>query len=292
MISFSSSSSISRYISLANILSNIRSFSTLNSYLFASELSQQVIARQKQSKSNKEQIAKRKQQRFIRRRLRARLSPSLSPFYMKIPQALRFLRAAEVGRSPTEGTISVNCDIVMDKSSIPLNSSVKLPHPLKEINIMIFTTKPDQIKLCENLSNIKYIGGLDLIEKIKNNQIDISNIHKSFATSEMATPLTKNLAKILGPKGLLPSVKKNTINDDLSTFLDSSLSSVPFKQKGLSVSVAVGRSNFSDAQVYENVLAFSKAVRDAITQQKAKRPSILAQATISTPRGPGIVIDF
>lgn len=60
--------------------------------------------------------------------------------------------------------------------------------------------------------NLKIIvGGEDLVESVAENRV--SGFDKVLASPEMVGPMSRRLARSLGPKGLMPNVKRGTVAD-------------------------------------------------------------------------------
>lgn len=243
------------------------------------------------SKLTKDQIRKREIRRMAQRKAAAKRSPSDHPLYMPITKALRFLRAAEVGQPHSQQTISLTTLIIAERGVPALSGSISFPRPLKDTKIAVFSEDEEQLKIAREQFNCHLVGGSSIIEKIKKGEIAV-DFDKAFATPDIAPTLTSQLARILGPRGVLPTVKKGTVAADISPLVKESLGSMPFRQLGNCISVAVGKCGFTDKQVLENIIATQEAYREALVNQKSKKSSLLSKTILSSTHGPGIVIDF
>lgn len=249
----------------------------------------QRSAEQKQRQQDREQNKKVEHRKLLHRRTKARVPAAKSPFYLDTELALRYLRAAEVGRSPSEAVITVTSVIVADRGAPKLAGSIDFPKSLKEPKTLFFTTDEAQIEVAKKIGNIT-VGGEELIAQIKEGTLELE-FDRAFATSDMTGKLSQ-VARQLGPKGLMPNAKRGTVIEDIESSLKLVSGSIPFRQKGDCLSVAVGRVNFTDKEIIENIGAASLAFKDAITSQKSKKASILGQTTLTSTHGPGIVIAF
>lgn len=81
----------------------------------------------------------------------------------------------------------------------------------------------------------------------------------AFATPDIVPQLASQLGRILGPRGLLPTAKKGTVSDELEPIIKENMSSVPFRQRGNSISLGVAKTHFTDKEVFQNLLAAQKA---------------------------------
>lgn len=228
-------------------------------------------------------------QKMAERRLEARKLPSTNPLYMDIPTAMRYLRAVEVGRAPLETTLTLQMKIVNEQGAKPVAGSVTLPRPIQEARILVFAeTEERQEQLLA--AGAKVAGGLDLVEKIAKNEIAL-NFNQCFATPEMSRHLAP-IARILGPKGLMPNVKRGTVTKDIELKMLESLGSLSFRQRTQILSLPVGRCHFTDEEIIKNIMAISNEVKLSAVKVSSKKPALVGQTVLSSPRGPGIVIDF
>ncbi|SCW04247.1 LAFE_0H09318g1_1 [Lachancea fermentati] len=243
------------------------------------------------SKLTKDQAKKREIRRLAQRKSAARRPASDHRLYMPVTKALRFLRAAEVGQPRSQQTLSITTILVSERGTPPLSGNVSFPKPLKDIKIAVFTTDEKQAQIAREEYHCHLVGGPELVEKIKQGEIAL-DFDKSLATPEMANSLSSQLGRILGPRGLLPSAKKGTVSENLGELIRDSMGTLPYRQRGNCVSIAVGKCSFSDQQILENIIAAQRSMKEALASQKTKKPSLLSQTTLTSTHGPGIVIDF
>ncbi|SCV00275.1 LAME_0G08658g1_1 [Lachancea meyersii CBS 8951] len=279
---------LSRLGSKANVLVSRNQARFLHAF---PRLSAEETANATVSKLSKDQLKKREIRRLAQRKAAARRPASDHPLYMSVNKALRFLRAAEVGQPHSQQTLSVTTAVISERGAPPLSGNLSFPNALKEVKVAVFTNDEQQVKLARDKYNCHVVGGAELVEQIKTGEVAI-DFDKSFATPDIAPMLASQLGRILGPRGLLPAAKKGTVSDNLDSLLEGSMASLPFRQRGNSVSIAVGKCSFTDKQMLENLVAAQRGVKAALANQKTKKPSLLGQTILTSTHGPGIVIDF
>ncbi|CCD27025.1 mitochondrial 54S ribosomal protein uL1m NDAI_0J01330 [Naumovozyma dairenensis CBS 421] len=243
------------------------------------------------TKLSKEQLKKREIRRLSQRKQQARQPANSHPLYMEVVDALRFIRAAEVGRPEGQQTITLTTLIVSEKGTSLLNGNMKLFRPLKELKIAVFSTDKELLEEVKSQFNCQLVGGNETVEGIKDGTIR-ANFDVAFATPEIVPFINSQLGKQLGRRGILPNTKKGTVSDDLVTLMNAKMGNIPFKQTGNNISIPIGKCYFSDKDILLNIIAARDAFKEALANQKAKRPSILSKTTLSSTHGPGIVIDF
>lgn len=240
-------------------------------------------------KLTRDQSKKNAQRALARRKLVAKRPPNKDPLYADISTAMRYIKAAEVGRPEKAATITITTNVVAEKGAAPLKGDISFPKPLKEVRILIFTDDPDQAQIAKDMG-AALVGGLELIQQIKEGKVAL-DFNKAFATPDVQGQLGQ-VARILGPKGLMPNAKKGTISSDIAGLLKSNADTMPFKQKSNLLSIAVGKTSFTDAELLKNIIAATGAVRESLERLNTKKVPILGRTTISSTNGPAFVIDI
>lgn len=124
-----------------------------------------------------------------------------NPNALDLHEAIRILKAVEVGRPQHQIEMHVQCKI--EKSTPPIRGSISLPRGVKqEAAILVFAEgkKAEEARS----AGAAYVGGQELIEQVKNGDIKFD---KCLATPDML-PAVAKIARVLGPKGLMPTLKK------------------------------------------------------------------------------------
>ncbi len=135
-------------------------------------------------------------------------------------------------------------------------------------------------------SGADIVGGDDLIEKIGKGEIDFDT---AVSTPTMMKSLAK-IARILGPKGLMPSPKAVTVSDDIAKAISElKKGKIEFRtDKSGIIHTVVGKASFSEANLIENTTALLKAVYD--NKPNAIKANYIKSITLVSTMGPGIQI--
>ena len=135
------------------------------------------------------------------------------------------------------------------KNEINIRTAVNLPSGTgKKIKIAVVAEESKQ-KDAKN-SGADLVGGDDLIDKIKNGEL---NFEKLISTTSMMIKLSK-LGKILGPKGLMPNPKLGTVTDDISEAVkNAKAGQIELKNdKDGNIGLSFGKKSFSDESLIKN----------------------------------------
>ena len=253
----------------------------------SSKATSKQIAAQRERNLAQQQIKRREQKKMSRLRLEAKTCLN-TPLHLDTLTALRYLRAAEVGQPGDTTTITMNVRVVAERGVQPLFGSIKFPKSLdSDQRIAVFTLNPELAEEAK-AAGAAVVGGEELIDEVRNGNI---NFNKALATPDILSKLS-SVARVLGPKGLMPSPRRGTVSNNIVDLVSRSVGVVDFRQGGVPfVSVPVAKVSFTDAEIVKNLIAAIDEVRAAANRAVSKKPVVLGQTTISSTRGPGIVID-
>ncbi|KAI8147963.1 ribosomal protein L1-like protein [Fennellomyces sp. T-0311] len=205
-----------------------------------------------------------------------------NPDALDIQEAVRVLKAFEVGHPSHQIEAHVQCKI--EKSTPLIRGSVVLPRSIKqEATVLVFATG----KQAEDAkaAGAHFVGGQELIEKVQNGELKFD---KCISTPQMFPAVTK-IARVLGPKGLMPTVKKGTVTDDVATVVRTSKGSFDFKgDKHGVLHTGIGKVSFEGADIEANLKVILEELRTFGKTNNLK--AIIQNVVLSSTRGPGIVI--
>lgn len=245
------------------------------------------MAAQRERALAQQQLKRREQKKMARLRLEAKKSLD-TPLHLDTLTALRYLRAAEVGQPSITTTLTLNVGVISDRGVQPLSGSIKFPKGLDaDQRIAVFTLNPELAEKAR-AAGAAVVGGEELIDEVKAGTI---NFNKALATPDILSKLNV-IARVLGPKGLMPSARRGTVSNDIVDLVSSSVGVVDFRQGSVPfVSIPVAKASFTDAEVIKNLIAAIDAVRASANRAISKKPVVLGQTTLSSTRGPGIVVE-
>jgi large subunit ribosomal protein L1 len=129
------------------------------------------------------------------------------------------------------------------------------------------------------------VGGEELIEKFSK-KIDFDVL---VATPEMMPKLAK-VAKILGPKGLMPNPKTETVTTKIKETVEAlKKGKAAFKNDDTSnIHQSVGKLSFEDNKLVENIKAFIEAIEK--NKPVAFKGKLIGNITVCSTMGKGIRI--
>ena len=175
-----------------------------------------------------------------------------------IEEAVDVISKFENPRFDETVEISVSLGVDPKQSSNAVRGTVNLPHGSgKDVKVLVFTESPEEATAL----GADYAGLGDLIKKIKDGWLDFDVALST--TSAMKE--VRSVARVLGPRGLMPTPKAGTVTDDLTSAIKEVKSGrVEFKMdKTGAMSVLVGKRSFEPAKLAENTEAALLAVQNS-----------------------------
>ena len=152
----------------------------------------------------------------------------------------------------------------------------------KKVRVLVFTDDPAKALA----AGADFAGLTDMMAKVTEGWLDFD---VAIATTE-AMKSVRSLARILGPKGLMPNPKSGTVTDDIAAGIKAvKAGRVEFKvDKTANIGVGVGKRSFTVEQILEN----ATSVLDAIGKAKpaAFKGHYIKTVTISSSMSPGVKI--
>lgn len=146
--------------------------------------------------------------------------------------------------------------------------------------------KEDKAKAAKD-AGADIVGAEDIIEEIKAGKI---NFDVAIATPDMMG-LIGQVARILGPKGLMPNPKLGTVTPDVgSAVKNAKAGQVEFRvEKAGVIHAGVGKLSFSAKDLESNVSALADAVIKA--KPSGAKGQYLKSMYLSSTMGPSVKID-
>jgi large subunit ribosomal protein L1 len=208
-----------------------------------------------------------------------------------INEALNLIKGGKIAKFDESVEAHIKLDIDPKKGDQQMRGTVVLPHGTGKSKIVAVITSKKAKEAKEAGADI--IGGEELIEKIKSGKI-FSGKEKFdilVATPEMM-PRLAPVAKILGPKGLMPSPKTETVTDKIKETVEMlKKGKISFKNDDTSnIHQVIGKVSFEENKLSENFRTFIEAVRKA--KPEGVKGKFIASITICSTMGPGIKVSF
>jgi large subunit ribosomal protein L1 len=195
-----------------------------------------------------------------------------------------------VQTSPTkfDGTVEVAMRLGVDprKADQMVRGTVSLPNGTgKTARVIVFAT--GEQAAAATAAGADKVGSDDLIQEITDGYLDFD---AAIATPDQMAKVGR-IARILGPRGLMPNPKTGTVTPDVAKAVnDIKGGKITFRvDKQSNLHLIIGKASFTAEQLVENYgAALDEILRAKPSSSKGK---YLKKVVFATTMGPGIPVD-
>ena len=203
-----------------------------------------------------------------------------------IEEALNELNSSASKKFIESLDISINLGIDASKSDQNVRGASNLPHGNgKTFRVAVFAEGEEATQAKD--AGADKVGMEDLADEIKSGNMNFVVVIATPDTMRVVSPL----GQILGPKGLMPNPKSETVTKDISNTVKNAKSGqIRYKsdKQGI-IHARIGQIGYTEEQLRDNLEAFLTDVK------KAKPPSAkgiyISKVTLSSTMGKGFEID-
>lgn len=181
--------------------------------------------------------------------------------------------------------IAIRLGIDVTKADQNIRGMLSLPNGTgKTVRVAVFTVNSaDDAKK----AGADVVGGEELIDKVAGGEI---NFDRVIATPDMMPKMSK-IARVLGPKGLMPNPKLGTVTNNVAEAVKiAKAGQIEYRaeKKGI-IHAGIGKMSFTTDKLVENANALIDQLKK-IKPSSTKGQYILG-ASIATTQGPGLKVD-
>ena len=201
--------------------------------------------------------------------------------------AIKILKENKYAKFNETLDVAINLGIDPNKTDQGIRGVTNLPKGTgKSIKIAVLTKSDKQTEAKEAGADL--VGENELIESIASGKIAFDLL---IASPDMM-PSVGKVAKILGPKGLMPNPKLGTVTQDIATAVKNAKSGqVQFKNdKAGIVHAGIGKMNFDDNDLLENLKFFYTSINKS--KPESVKGSFIKKVTIASTMGVGLEINL
>ena len=182
--------------------------------------------------------------------------------------------------------VAVRLGVDAKQGDQQVRCAIALPHGLgKSVRVLVFAKGPKEAEA--KTAGADFVGADDLVAKINEGWLDFDKV---IATPDMMGTVSK-VAKILGPRGLMPNPKVGTVTMNVGEAVSAEKKGkLDYRiDKAGIVHAMIGRKSMGDKKLKDNFMAFMGSIVKA--KPAASKGIYLKSVTIASTMGPGIKMD-
>lgn len=203
-----------------------------------------------------------------------------------LEDAINILKKSEV---KFDQSVEVHFNLGVDPkhSDQVVRGTVVLPHGTgRKVRVLVFC-KENNVQPAID-AGADFAGGEELAQKIVGGWLDFDAV---VATPDMM-PVIGKVAKILGPRGLMPSPKAGTVTPNVAQIVkELKAGKIQYRvDKGANVHAPVGKLSFNTDKLKENILTLVESVKKAKPQ--TSKGTYIKSLTLTATMTPSIRLDL
>ena len=202
-----------------------------------------------------------------------------------VEEAVKLVKETSTVKFDATIDVSFNLNVDPRQADQQVRGTLILPHGNgKTKRVLAITDKVEDAKA----AGADFVGGAEMIEKISGGWFDFDVI---VATPNMM-PIIGKVARVLGPKGLMPNPKTGTVNPDIARAIkEIKAGKVEYRvDKEANMHVSIARVSFDAKKIEDNLNALVDAILKA--RPSAVKGTYVKNAVIHTTMGPAIHFTF
>lgn len=203
-----------------------------------------------------------------------------------VEEAFKVVVAAAPAKFDESIDVALRLGIDPKQSDQQVRGAIALPHGLgKDVKVIVFAKGPKEAEA--KAAGADLVGADDLVAKIQGGWLDFD---KCIATPDMMATVSK-VAKILGPRGLMPNPKIGTVTMNVGEAVTAEKKGkLDFRvDKAGIVHAGIGKKSMGDTKLRENFMTLLGAIVKA--KPASSKGIYLRTISVASTMGPGVKIE-
>lgn len=204
-----------------------------------------------------------------------------------VAEAVALLKKLSARKFDETFEISMNLGVDTKHADQQVRGMVSLPGGTG-VTVRVAVIAKDEKAAEAKAAGADIVGAEDLIEQIQAGKIEFD---RCIATPDMMA-LVGRVAKVLGPKGLMPNPKLGTVTPNVKKAIeDAKAGAVEFRaEKAGIVHGRLGKVSFDDKRILDNISAFVDAILRA--KPAGAKGTYVQKISLTTSMGPGVKVSL
>lgn len=206
----------------------------------------------------------------------------------EIEEAVKIVKESAKAKFDESVELVLNVGIDPKQSDQQIRSTVTLPHGSgKKVRVAAFVDSANETAAKEAGADI--IGTEEVIDQIV--QKGTIDFDVAVAVPSMMPKLAK-AARILGPRGLMPNPKTDTVGPNIVKMIEEQKGGkISYKNDDTgNIHIMIGKVSFDETKLAENLRVVTETIKKG--RPSAVKGTFIKSASISSTMGPGVKIEI
>lgn len=176
------------------------------------------------------------------------------------------------------------------KSGPIIRNRLRLPNPVRtDMRICVICPPDSKYADTARAAGAVLVGEDDVFETILDGKIEFD---RCLCQTDSLQKLSKaGVARILGPRGMMPSAKTGTVIKDPGMYVKEMIGAAEYRERLGAIRMAIGQLTFTPEQMQNNIKFFIESVKRDIAQMSERAYKELTEVVLSTTNGPGFSLN-
>ena len=212
--------------------------------------------------------------------------------YYQLDEAIELVKKSANAKFDETVELAARLGVDLRHADQAVRGAISLPHGTGKIQARVVAFAQGDKATEAQEAGADYVGGEELAKKITGGWLEFEAV---VATPDMMRAVAP-LGRILGPKGLMPSLRAGTVTNEIGQMIKEVKGgriewspSNRMDRSGSILHVPVGKVSFAIEQLRENIIEMVDAIMKA--RPTAAKGKYLRNVSIASTMGPGIKLD-
>ncbi|CAG8049193.1 unnamed protein product [Penicillium salamii] len=204
--------------------------------------------------------------------------------------AMRYIRATEVGREPTLQKYEVHVRLRTKRDGPVIRNMLRFPHAVQTESRICVICPPNSKAAKEALAaGAVLVGEEEVFEAVKAGKIEFD---RCLAHPDSVPALNKAaLGRVLGPRGLMPSAKTGTVVEDVAARVEMLRGGTVYRERDAVIRLPIGQLGFSPEQLRDNLRVTLAQIRKDASGLADRVNKEIYEVVLSSTNGPGFSLN-
>ncbi|KAL8963204.1 MAG: hypothetical protein Q9193_000496 [Seirophora villosa] len=204
--------------------------------------------------------------------------------------AIRYIKAFEVGRPPTSPKYDLAVKLRTVKNGPTVRNRLRLPHAVDtSIRICVICPPDSEHAEAAKKAGASVVGEDTVFDAVKAGRIDFD---RCICHQDSIAKMNKaGLGRVLGPRGLMPSAKFGTIVKDVAASVKGLIGGSEYRERNGVLRMAVGQLGFTPEELQANIKTFMGEIKKDIALLSDRVNKEIHEVVLSSTNAPGFSLN-